>query len=48
MNGLYVAIFLLVLMIAAGVLVAVKAWRQRRATQQLVALTWSNIYHDGK
>ena len=45
MNGLDVAIIVIVFLIVAGILFAFKAWRQRRSTQYLIPLTWSNIYH---
>jgi len=45
MNGLYIALFVLFVMIVAVILVGVMAWRHRRSAQHLVPLTWSNIYH---
>ncbi len=48
MNGLDVAIFVIVLLIVISVMVAVKVLKQRRSTQNLIPLTWSNIYHGDK
>jgi hypothetical protein len=46
MNGLDMAILVIVFLIVVGVLFAVKAWRHRRTTQHLIPLKWSDIYHD--
>ena len=45
MNGLDMAIFVIVILIVVGVLFAVKAWRQRRSTQNLIPRKWTDIYH---
>jgi ABC-type spermidine/putrescine transport system permease subunit II len=45
MNGLDVAIVVIIFVIVVGVLIAVKVWRQSRSAQHLVPLTWSKIYH---
>jgi len=48
MNGLDVAIIVIVFLIVVGVLVVVNVWRRSRSTQHLTPLTWSNIYHSAE